>query len=310
MHAVVHDGALWLHGSPENTLADLAGTRVVAEAEEIVARIPSWMRDPQKACPATTYYRSAWVHGTLVPVDDARAKAAMLQHLMEVQQPEGRHLPIDADHPLYRAPVRGLGVWRIDPDSVSAVAKLGQDQSAAHMTGILRGLWTRGDAGDLAAIEEISDAHPARPAFAEVPDGLRPRCHPREADVAQAVALARGRYWNTAFSDADLADAVRHTTAWVGLERDGRLVASARAIADRGKRSWVYDVVVADDRQRTGIGTTLMRLLLDHPAVRRTEVALATRDAAGFYARLGFETVYVDTAGAYPRTTMRRPRSG
>jgi ribosomal protein S18 acetylase RimI-like enzyme len=127
--------------------------------------------------------------------------------------------------------------------------------------------------------------------------------------VDAAVALARGRYWNTPFTDSELGDAVRHASAWVGLERDGELVASARAIADRGKRSWVYDVVVADGAQRTGLGTTLMRLLLDHPMVRRTEVSLATRDAAGFYTRLGFEVVNVDTRGGYPRTTLVRPRS-
>jgi predicted N-acetyltransferase YhbS len=67
-------------------------------------------------------------------------------------------------------------------------------------------------------------------------------------------------------------------------------------------------VVVADSLQRSGVGTLLMRLLLDHAAVRGTVVSLATRDAAGFYARLGFQEVVTDHAGPYPRTMMVRPR--
>lgn len=307
MHGVVHDGALWLHGVPRGTVSSWDGAPVEVQAHEIVARIPSWMRDPERACPATTYYRSVIARGSLRAFADPRARAAALQRMMEERQPEGRHVPIDADDPLYAAKLRGLGVWRVDIDELHAVEKLGQDQTAEHLRGILRGLWARGAPGDHAAIEVISAAHPDRPAFAEAPPGLRARCWPTPGDARAAAGLAAGRYWNTAFDEDTLARAVLGSTAWVGFERDGALVASARAIADGAKRSWVYDVVIRDDLQRTGLGTALMRLLLDHPAVRATDVSLATRDAMGFYARLGFEEVYTDTRGAYPRTMMRRP---
>jgi nitroimidazol reductase NimA-like FMN-containing flavoprotein (pyridoxamine 5'-phosphate oxidase superfamily) len=192
MHHVVHDGAVWLHGVPGSALNELAEGPVQIGAEEVVARIPSWMRDPQRACPATTYYRSVWLSGTLRKVDHAPTRAAVLQRMMEVLQPEGRHVPITHDHALYRSAVAGLGVWKVDPTSVSAVVKMGQDQRADHVAGILRGLWTRGEPGDHAAIEQISALHPEHPAFAELPAPFRARCHPSEADVAAAVALARG----------------------------------------------------------------------------------------------------------------------
>src|SRR5687768_18200391 len=91
---------------------------------------------------------------------------------------------------------------------------------ADAVRGVLRALWERGGDGDLAAIEAIARAHPARPAFAEVPAGLRPRCHPDEDDVAAAVVLVRGEYWNGAFDEEVLATAVR-SSAWVGVEADG-----------------------------------------------------------------------------------------
>jgi predicted GNAT family N-acyltransferase len=71
-------------------------------------------------------------------------------------------------------------------------------------------------------------------------------------------------------------------------DADERVVAFARALSD-GKVAWVYDVIVAPSSRDTGVGATLMRLLLDHPAVRTARhVRLTTRDAMRFYARLGF----------------------
>jgi ribosomal protein S18 acetylase RimI-like enzyme len=102
---------------------------------------------------------------------------------------------------------------------------------------------------------------------------------------------------------------VRHS-AWVGLERDGRLVATARGISDRAKRGWIYDVAVSDELQRQGVGQHLMRLLLDHPALRETQLSLGTRDAAGFYERFGFQAAFTEHRGGHPSTLMRRPRAG
>lgn len=306
MHAAIYDGQLWLHGSPRIGMASALDGPVQVLAEEVIARIPSWMRDEQRACPATTWYRSALVEGTLRPQHDPERRAAALQQLMGALQPEGRHVPLDAAHPLYQAAIRGLGVWSVEPSAISAVEKLGQDQPVAHLTAILRSLWERGDPGDLAAIEMASRAHPDRPQFWPLPGGLRARVHPDERDVAQAVALARGRYWNGGITDEALATAVR-CSSWAGIERDGTLLATARAVSDRGKRSWIYDVCVSDEMQRGGVGTLLMSLLLAHPHVRRTEVSLSTRDAAGFYARLGFREVFTDRSGPFPRTLMRKP---
>ena len=72
-------------------------------------------------------------------------------------------------------------------------------------------------------------------------------------------------------------------------DAEGRLVATARAAGDCAKRVWIYDVMVAPSRRGVGLGAAVVRLLLDHPAVRHARrVYLATRDAQRFYARLGF----------------------
>ena len=104
---------------------------------------------------------------------------------------------------------------------------------------------------------------------------------------------------------AQLAEAVRHSDAWVGFEDPtGTLVATARAISDRAKRSWVYDVMVDPAWRGRGVGRALVEALLDHPAVRRTQASLTTKDAQGVYAPQGFREV----VSWGDRTTMARPR--
>jgi GNAT superfamily N-acetyltransferase len=65
-----------------------------------------------------------------------------------------------------------------------------------------------------------------------------------------------------------------------------------RAVGDRVKRVWVYDVVVAPSHRRRGVARALMSLLLDHPAVRGArEQWLHTFSAERLYASMGFAVV-------------------
>src|SRR5690242_6959067 len=67
LHGVVVDDYLAFHGAPTGEKAETAGRPAVISCEELVAEIPSYFVDPQRACPATTYYLSAQVHGHLEP---------------------------------------------------------------------------------------------------------------------------------------------------------------------------------------------------------------------------------------------------
>ncbi|MEZ4240642.1 MAG: GNAT family N-acetyltransferase [Myxococcota bacterium] len=308
LHHAVHDGRIWLHAPPRSTLAALAGTPVQLVGDAIVARIPSWMRDPERACPATTFYRSVIVDGVLEPVTSPDDRAAALQQMMRDRQPEGGHVPIDAAHPLYAAPVRGLGIWAVRPTAVSAAAKLGTNLSAAEIGRIAAGLWQRGGDGDLAAIDVLADTHPSAPCPVPLPAGLRLRLHPDDALAAAAGDLVHHEYWNGGQPRDQLAAAVRHSAAWIGLQRDGALIATARAVSDRTKRCWLYDVAVHPDHRGGGVGSALIAALLDHPAVRGAEVSLGTRDAQPFYARFGFASAITEDRGAWQTTWMRRPR--
>jgi GNAT superfamily N-acetyltransferase len=76
---------------------------------------------------------------------------------------------------------------------------------------------------------------------------------------------------------------------------DGRQVAVARVITDRATFGYLCDVYVERAERGRGLGTWLAGAVRDHLAelgVRR--ILLATNDAHGVYAKLGFSAVRAD----------------
>jgi nitroimidazol reductase NimA-like FMN-containing flavoprotein (pyridoxamine 5'-phosphate oxidase superfamily)/GNAT superfamily N-acetyltransferase len=297
VHAVVVDDWVLFHGAPAGEKMDVIGRRGVVSAEEFVASIPSYFVDPERACPATTFYRSVQVHGTIERVDDVRLKAAMLAALMAKHQPEGGHVPIEAEHPLYRKAIDGVLVFGVRLDVIDGKAKLGQNRSPAEITRIVELLWARGGAGDARAVDVVLRAHPNVPAprFLAAPEGTQLVCALGEHDADEATEMLRSTYWQEGTEPEKIRRSLLGSSAWVGArDATGALVATARAISDGAKRAWVYDVIVLPGQHRRGLGTAVVQLLLSHPAVRGADrVLLNTRDTEGFYDRGGFRTCVV-----------------
>lgn len=317
LHAAVVGDALVFHGAPAGEKMSCLGRRAVVSAERIIASIPSWFLDPERACPATTYYESAQVHAPIEEVRDPDEKARALAALMAKYQPEGRHAPLDATSKLYAKAIRGLLVAKVSLAHVDGKVKIGQNRTPAERARILDALWTRGDAGDAEAIATIMKLAPdipepalsrrAREAW-RAPDGTRFVVALDAADVQQAANMLRGAYWLRDIDDRTCRGAFTRSQATVGVRaKSGDLCAVARATSD-GRTAWIYDVVVAPAARGLGIGKALMRLLLDHPAVRAARVVrLGTRDAGALYRGLGF--VEIPASGRPPTIEMVRVQS-
>lgn len=294
VHAVIVDDWLLFHGAPAGEKMNVLGRRAVVSAEEVIASIPSYFVDPERACPATTFYRSVQLHGTIERIDDANLKAAMLAALMSKHQPEGGHVPIEAQHPLYRKAIEGVLVMGVRCDHIDGKAKLGQNRTPAEIVRIVEQLWARGGAGDARAVDLVLRANPhvPRPKFLQGPEDVRFLCAMGEADADEATEMLRSTYWQEGTDPKQIRRSLLGSTAWVGArDATGTLVATARAMSDGARCAWMYDVIVTDERHRRGLGTALVRLLLDHPAVRgASRVLLNTLDAQGFYERFGFRT--------------------
>lgn len=292
LHAVVHRDWLAFHAAPVGEKIEIVGRAAVVQATEVVCQLPSYFEDPERACPATTLYRSAQAHGVIEELTELDDKTAVLQLLMDQFQPEGGYAPLDPAAPLYTKAIAGLFVGAIRLDQVDGKAKLLQHRSPASRAKVLAALWQRGAPGDAEAIEAIRGANPGDevPDFLRGPGGTTLAVAPGPGDAEAAVALVRDAYWNVDVDEACLARALRGSTAWVGArDAEGRLIATARALGDGAKCGGVYDVMVGEAHRGRGLGTALVRLLLDHPAVRGVRtLSLGTRDARSFYARFGF----------------------
>lgn len=299
----------WLlfHGAPSGEKVRCIGREVVLQADEQVTTIPSYFLDPERACPATTFYRSVQVQGRLERIEDPGHKSRMLARLMERYQPEGRYAPLSASAPLYANAIRGVLVLGVRLQNVTGKAKLGQGRKPEELTSILEQLWARGEAGDPRAIELIASANPAlpRPPFLRGPAGSNLVCFLDEGDVESATDLLEHTYWNEGTPRDAIARAQLGSSIWVGArDFSGSLIGTARANSDTSRHAFIADVAVAAAWQRRGLGKALVRLLLDHPKLRRVQyIRLGTADAQSFYEPFGF-TDEQQVSFPFPTTRM------
>ncbi len=308
LQGVVVDDAIAFHASPVGEKRMASGTRALIAADEVVAEIPSYFVDTARACAASTFYRSVHVEGVVEDVTDPARKARVLQALMEKFQPEGGHARITEDDPMYRASVGGVWIFQVRLDNLSGKAKLGQNRKPEELRTVLDHLWRRGGRGDLCAIDLVRSANPGveDPPSLAAPAGLRFRVAPDRRAAEEAADLLGREYWNENVPHDMLAAAHSGSTAWVTLhDASDRLVASARAVSDGAKFAWIYDVAVDSAWRGRGLGKALMKVILDHPAVRHARmVSLSTRDAQGLYAQFGFVDRATLPAKPYSSTEM------
>jgi nitroimidazol reductase NimA-like FMN-containing flavoprotein (pyridoxamine 5'-phosphate oxidase superfamily) len=279
VHGVLIGDAVAFHGSPVGEKQEAIGRPAVMGAEEIVASVPSYFTDPERACPATTYYRSVQVHGVIEEVTDPPQKAAMLQALMRKFQPEGGHLPISADHPLYAKAVAGIQVLQLPIAHMDGKAKLGQNLRPEQAGGMIGQLWRRGAAGDPRAIDLVCQANPAvaLPDFLNAPAGLRLRCAVRPEEVR--AAFGQGTLHPATVGDLQAALALP-TAVWVGaVDEEGRLVAVMAGAGD-GRRARILASAETAGLPE-GVLARLAALLADHPALRQATVWETMADPAG-----------------------------
>lgn len=125
-----------------------------------------------------------------------------------------------------------------------------------------------------------------------LPGGYELSDDPERLDVAGVHHwLSTDAYWALGRPRQKLENAIRGSLNFgVYAEGSGKQVAYARVVTDRATFAWLCDVYVDPSVRGKGLGTALVGAVRDHLrpyGLRR--VLLATHDAHGVYAKLGFE---------------------
>ncbi|HEX2505309.1 MAG TPA: GNAT family N-acetyltransferase [Gaiellaceae bacterium] len=129
---------------------------------------------------------------------------------------------------------------------------------------------------------------------------------PGRVDVAEVHRfLSEESYWARGRPRETVERLVREATRLVGLYApDGRQLGFARAVSDGVAFAYLADVYVHPDVRGRGLGTELVRELVERGPLAGVKWLLHTEDAHGVYERVGF--------GVPSRKLMERegPRPG
>ena len=113
-------------------------------------------------------------------------------------------------------------------------------------------------------------------------------------------ALFQTTGWNDAYqlTALDLARALRESAFMVSAYDEGRLVGFGRVVSD-SIHAMIYDLIVAPDHQRQGIGGEILDRLVKHcQATRSRDIQLfCASGKRDFYERHGFEARPDDAPG-------------
>jgi len=112
---------------------------------------------------------------------------------------------------------------------------------------------------------------------------------PTEADLEVVHAVLEKTYWAPGVPRDVVVRACASSLCAIARDEAGVLVGFARLVTDRATFAWLCDVFVLPERQGQGVARDLVRALRAHPELQGLRRwLLATRDAHGVYAPLGF----------------------
>jgi GNAT superfamily N-acetyltransferase len=113
---------------------------------------------------------------------------------------------------------------------------------------------------------------------------------PSESDIDGIHAVLTLSYWSPGAPREIVARACANSICAIARDDGGAVIGFARVVTDRATFAWLCDVFVLPPHQRKGLARGLVRALQSHPELQTLRRwLLATKDAHGVYAPLGFK---------------------
>jgi N-acetylglutamate synthase-like GNAT family acetyltransferase len=112
---------------------------------------------------------------------------------------------------------------------------------------------------------------------------------PSKRDIDAIRAALRETYWSPGIPREAVARACENSMCAIARDDSGKLIGFARLVTDKATFAWLCDVIVLPGKQGKGLGRALVQTFQRHPELQGLRRwLLATKDAHGVYAPLGF----------------------
>lgn len=108
-------------------------------------------------------------------------------------------------------------------------------------------------------------------------------------ELGWIVTQIQGSYWGAHMASETICGAVANSLCF-GAYADNRQVGMVRVVTDHGIFSSITDAIVEEGLRGQGVGTALMRAVIEHPSVAGTYCVLRSRpENQRFYSRFNFQ---------------------
>lgn len=125
-----------------------------------------------------------------------------------------------------------------------------------------------------------------------LPDSYRMSLDPTELQFDVIHGYLSRSYWSPGIPREVVEKAARHSLCVGVYGPGGGQVGFARMATDHATFGYLADVFVLEEHRGLGLSVAMVQVLMDLPEVRgMRRVMLATRDAHGLYAKLGWSPV-------------------
>ena len=126
----------------------------------------------------------------------------------------------------------------------------------------------------------------------DLPGGYRLSLDPAELQLDAIHAYLTRSYWSPGIPKELVAKAIAHSVCIGAYGPGGAQVGFARLVTDHATFGYLADVYVLEAHRGKGLSRAIVETLLAPLEVQGfRRIMLATRDAHGLYAKLGFEPV-------------------
>lgn len=105
---------------------------------------------------------------------------------------------------------------------------------------------------------------------------------PKRLDIDWIITQLRDSYWGGHLKPEQIAAAVSRSLCF-GAYADGKQAGLVRVVTDGSIFSSITDVIVQENMRGQGIGTALMKAVVEHPEVKHTYSILRARENAWLF---------------------------